>query len=120
MPTDRHRNFRLQGIPREYQSRADVRELVKSILSIEPGASVAVHSLAISPVEHNSKVATLSFHALPDRLSGGSRNEWVFNLPADETPDEGVFNRRKPLVFDTHFSGFTPLQHTKDDDCYME
>ncbi|PTB52845.1 hypothetical protein M431DRAFT_58133, partial [Trichoderma harzianum CBS 226.95] len=28
--------------------------------------------------------------------------------------------RRKSLVFDTHFSGFTPLQHTKDDDCYVD
>lgn len=120
MRTDRHQNFRLRGIPREYQSRADVRELVKSTLSIEPGESVAVHSLAISPVEHNSKVATLSFHALPDRLSNSSRNEWVFNLPADETLDEDGFSRRTSLVFDTHFSGFTPLQHTKDDDCDVE
>ena len=120
MPTDRHQNFRLRGIPSEYQSGADVRELVKRILSIEPGVSVAVHSLAISPVEQNSKVATLSFHALPDRLSGGSRNEWVFNLPADESPDKDGSSRRKSLVFDTHFSGFTPLQHTKDDDCHVE
>jgi hypothetical protein len=120
MRTDHHQNFRLRGIPREYQSRADVCELVKSTLSIEPSESVAVHSLAISPVEHNSKVATLSFHALPDRLSNGSRNEWVFNLPADETLDEDGFSRRTSLVFDTHFSGFTPLQHTKDDDCHVE
>jgi hypothetical protein len=120
MSTDRRQNFRLRGIPHECQTRADVRELVKSILSIEAGASVAVHSLAISPVEQNSKVATLSFHALPDRLSDCSRNEWVFNLPADDTSDEDGFGWRQSFVFDTYFSGFTPLQHTKDDDCYVE
>ena len=115
-----YQNFRLRGIPGEYQTRADVRELVKKILSIETGASVAVHSLATNPFEHNSKVATLSFHDLPDRLSGDSRHEWVVNLPADEALDMGNCRQRKCVVFDTHFSGFTPLQHTKDDDCHVE
>jgi hypothetical protein len=116
MPTDRHRNFRLRGIPRKYESRAEVRELVKNILSIKPGASVTVHSLAIDPIQHNGKVATLSFGVLPDCLSDGSINQWVFTLLVNEASDENGFN----LVFDTHFSGFTPLQHTKDDDCYVE
>ncbi|KAL6798490.1 ankyrin repeat protein [Trichoderma sp. SZMC 28012] len=120
MSADRYQNFRLRGIPCECETRADVRELVKRILSIEAGASVVVHSLAISPIEQISKVATLSFHALPECLSDCSRNEWVFNLPVDETSGEDDFSRRKSLVFDTHFSGFTPLQHTKDDDCYVD
>lgn len=120
MPTDSHRNFRLRGIPCEYQSRVDVRELVKGILSVEPGASVVIHSLAINPVDHISKVATLSFHTPPNCLSDSSRNEWVFNLPTDESSDWDDSSRRKSLVFDTHFSGFTPLQHTKDDDCHVE
>ncbi|QYT05591.1 hypothetical protein H0G86_012480 [Trichoderma simmonsii] len=120
MSDDRYQNFRLRGIPCECETRADVRELVKRILSIESGASVVVHSLAISPIEKISKVATLSFHALPNCLSDRSRNEWVFNLPADETSEEDGFSRRKSLVFDIHFSGFTPLQHTKDDDCYVD
>ncbi|KAJ4856068.1 ankyrin repeats (3 copies) domain-containing protein [Trichoderma breve] len=87
---------------------------------MEAGANVVVHSLAISPIEKISKVATLSFHTLPNCLSDCSRNEWVFNLPADETSEEDGFSRRKSLVFDTHFSGFTPLQHTKNDDCYVD
>ncbi|KAL7780982.1 ankyrin repeat protein [Trichoderma afarasin] len=120
MSADRYQNFRLRGIPCECETRADVRELVKRILSIEAGASVVVHSLAISPIEQISKVATLSFHALPECLSDCSRNEWVFNLPVDETSGEDDFSRRKSLVFDTHFSGFTPLQHTKDNDCYVD
>jgi hypothetical protein len=115
-----HLNFRLRGIPPEYESRVDVDKLVKSTLSIGPNESLAIHSLAINPAARNSKVATLSFPTLPDCLSDGSTNEWVFNLPVDETQDEDGFNRRISLVFDTHFSGFTPLQHTKDDDCYVE
>lgn len=120
MSADRYQNFRLRGIPCECETRVDVRELVKRILSIEAGASVVVHSLAISPIEQISKVATLSFHPLPDCLSDCSRKEWVFNLPEDETSVEDGFCWRKSLVFDTHFSGFTPLQHTKDDNCYVE
>lgn len=120
MSADRYQNFRLRGVPCECETRADVRELVKRVLSIEDGASVAVHSLAINPIEQTSKVATLSFYALPDFLSDCSRNEWVFNLPTDETSDEDGFRRRRSLVFDAHFSGFTPLQHTKDDDCFVE
>ncbi|KAL7901866.1 ankyrin repeat protein [Trichoderma sp. SZMC 28014] len=120
MSADRYQNFRLRGVPCECETRADVRELVKRILSIEDGASVAVHSLAISPIEQISKVATLSFYALPDCLSDCSRNEWVFNLPADENLGDDGFSRRRSLVFDTHFSGFTPLQHTKDDDCFVD
>lgn len=120
MSADRYQNFRLRGIPCECETRADVRELVKRILSIEAGASVVVHSLAISPIERISKVATLSFHAIPKCLSSCSRNEWVFNLPVDDTSGEDDLSRRKSLVFDIHFSGFTPLQHTKDDDCYIE
>jgi hypothetical protein len=120
MSTDDQQNFRLRGIPHKYQTRDDVRELVKKILFIEAGVSVDVHSLALSPVEQHSKVATLSFVALPDCLSDCSRNEWVFNLPAEDTSNEDGFNRRKSLVFDTHFSGFTPLHHSKDDDCHIE
>ncbi|PKK51410.1 hypothetical protein CI102_3772 [Trichoderma harzianum] len=120
MSADHYQNFRLRGIPCECETRADVRELVKKILCIEAGASVVVHSLAISPIEQISKVATLSFHTLPGCLSDCSRNEWVFNLPTDETSEEDGPCRRKSLVFDTHFSGFTPLQHTKDDNCYVD
>ncbi|KAL6819660.1 ankyrin repeat-containing domain protein [Trichoderma sp. SZMC 28015] len=120
MSADHYQNFRLRGIPCECETRADVRELVKKILCIEAGASVVVHSLAISPIEQISKVATLSFHTLPGCLSECSRNEWVFNLPADGSSEEDGPGWRKSLVFDTHFSGFTPLQHAKDDDCYVD
>lgn len=120
MPNSHHQNFRLRGIPCGYQSRSDVRELVKKILSIGPDASVIVHSLAVDPGKHDSKVATLSFHTLPDCLSNGSRNEWVFSLPVNEYAGGDDSSRRNSLVLDTHFSGFTPLQRTNNDDYYVE
>jgi len=78
-----------------------------------------VHSLAINPVDDNSKVATLTFHTLPARLSGASKNEWAFSIPISEDSEQNV-DRERLLVFDTHFTGFTPFQHTKDDDCNVE
>jgi hypothetical protein len=118
MATDHYQNFRLRGIPLRYQTRPDVRELIMSVLSIGPGASVAVHSLAINPVERNSKVATLSFHTLPVCLSDGSKDQWKFALPSDG--DEDIVNTRHTLILDTHFSGFTPLQHSGEGSCDVE
>lgn len=55
MPTDHHRNFRLRGITARYETRIDVRELVKGVLSIETGASVIIHSLVDNPIEPDSQ-----------------------------------------------------------------
>jgi hypothetical protein len=89
-----------------------------SVLSIGPGTSVVVHSLAINPVDRNSKVATLSFHTLPVSLSQGSKDQWKFALPPDG--DEDTVCTTHTLILDTHFSGFTPLQHAEEDSCNME
>ncbi|RDA91605.1 hypothetical protein CP533_4638 [Ophiocordyceps camponoti-saundersi (nom. inval.)] len=113
MPTH-HQNFRLRGIPCQLQTRLEVRELVKKVLSVEPGVSLAVHSLAINPVEQRSKIATLSFQTLPSPLSDKSKNEWIFDHPLD------VLEPKTPLVFDTHFSGFTPLHRSQEHDCYTD
>ncbi|KAF7174333.1 hypothetical protein CNMCM5623_006936 [Aspergillus felis] len=86
--------------------------------SIGPGASVAVHSLAIDAVRRNSKVATLSFHTLPDPLSEGSKDQWKFALPSDE--DEDTVDTKHTLILDTHFAGFTPLQHSEEDSCDVD
>lgn len=93
---------------------------MKRVLSIDAGASLTIHSLAASPVEKNSRVATLSFYTLPALLSDDSRNEWIVTIPPDEDADEDAPSCIKSLVFDTHFSGFTALQHTDDDDCFVE
>lgn len=122
MAPDKHSNFRLRGIPLSYRSRNEVRQLIQDVLSIESGAIAAVHSLATNPTERTTKVATLSFNTIPPPLSDRSNKQWILPLPAskdaDGDDDDDVF--RKPLVFDTHFMGFTPLQHTEQDDCRIE
>ncbi|KAH8891599.1 hypothetical protein GQ53DRAFT_687160, partial [Thozetella sp. PMI_491] len=114
MATDRNLNFRLRGIPRVYQSREDVRKLVNHVLSIEQGASVNVHSLAKSPVDLNSNVATLTFDTLPSWFSGSTSKEWTVILRPGEIQEEAAFGPNKFLVFDTHFLDFTPLQNDED------
>ncbi|KAL0937157.1 uncharacterized protein CTRU02_206888 [Colletotrichum truncatum] len=109
MSTTRTPTFRVQGIPCEYQTRSDVRVLIKNVLSLGPSASVVVHSIPICPVERNSRTATVSFGALPECLSDYSKNQWVFRPGAEDD-----LSIKKSLVFDTHFSGFTPLQETFD------
>lgn len=104
-------NFRLRGIPFEYQSRSDVATLVKSVLAIDPDAKVTIHSLALNPVDPETMVATVTFGSIPNRLCNG-KNEWVLELPFSDPHEH--FKPRKNLVFDTHFSGFTPLQETAD------
>lgn len=122
MAPDKYSNFRLRGIPLSYRSRSEVRQLIQDVLSIESGAIAAVHSLATNPTERTTKIATLSFTTIPPSLSDRSKKQWKFPLPSSEDTDgdddDGVF--KKDLVFDTHFMGFTPLQHTEQDDCRIE
>ncbi|KAH7308422.1 hypothetical protein B0I35DRAFT_380188, partial [Stachybotrys elegans] len=120
MSAVRNQNFRLRGIPPECRTRTDVRELVQRALSIEPGVSLAVHSFAASPVEQSSRVATLSFSSLPDNLSDRSRNQWVVKLPVTDDSYEDSPGWAQTLVFDTHFTGFTPLHRIRDEDCHLD
>ncbi|KAG7046926.1 hypothetical protein JMJ77_0015143 [Colletotrichum scovillei] len=115
MPTDHNQNFRIRGLPRGYETRASVRDLVKEVLSLEPNASVIVHSLATCPVKRDNRVATLRFNPLPDCFSDRSRNEWVISLTNEDDSDF-----RAPLIFDTHFSGFTPLQRDVETSCNVD
>ncbi|KAJ0132267.1 Uncharacterized protein HZ326_24648 [Fusarium oxysporum f. sp. albedinis] len=115
MAASSHKNFRLRGIPLEYETRNEVCSLIQKTLALEPSASPTVYSLAISPVDQNSKIATISFPSIPDSLSDRSRDEWVFHVSYGNDID---FERS--LVFDTHFAGFTPFHRTSDKDCYIE
>ncbi|KAF5963252.1 ankyrin protein 3 [Fusarium bulbicola] len=110
-----HKNFRLRGIPLECQTRSEVCSLIQKTLALEPNASPTVYSLAVSPTDPNSKIATLSFPSIPDCLSDRSKVEWSFNLSDDNDID---FSRS--LAFDTHFSGFTPFHRTSDNDCHVD
>lgn len=114
-------NFRLRGIPHHYQSESDVQALVINALSLEPEADLEVCSLATNPVERSSRVATIVFQDVPPPLSGNPRNQWVVPLPnIDDDDGDARGSPRKPLVFDTHFAGFTPLQHADEEDCHIE
>lgn len=120
MAPDSHSNFRLRGIPQSYQSRREVQELVKNVLSVGAEAIFTVQSLATNPIERTSKVATLTFNTIPSPLSDRSKKQWVVPLPQSDGVDDDERISRKPLVFDTHFVGFTPLQHTEQDNCRIE
>ncbi|KAK1993531.1 hypothetical protein LX36DRAFT_703444, partial [Colletotrichum falcatum] len=73
-------------------------------------SEVSLASMRPGPI-----VATLRFNAIPECLSDNSKNEWIFDLAAEDDSD---FMR--PLVFDTHFTGFTSLQRTDDDGCEVD
>ncbi|KAM0345457.1 hypothetical protein ACHAPU_006384 [Fusarium lateritium] len=115
MAATRHKNFRLQGIPLECETRNEVCALVQKTLGLEPSASPAVYSLALSPVDLDSKIATVSFASIPESLSDRSKTEWSFPLP-----DGDDIDLDRSLVLDTHFSGFTPFQRSSDEDCNMD
>ncbi|KAF4433171.1 hypothetical protein F53441_13772 [Fusarium austroafricanum] len=115
MSAGSYENFRIRGIPLEYETRAAVRDLVKQTLALEPSARLTVYSLAVSPGDQNSRIATLSFLAIPDSLSDRSKSEWIFPLLDGDDIDFS-----KSIVFDTHFAGFTPFQRTSDNDCHVD
>ncbi|RKL10114.1 hypothetical protein BFJ68_g8729 [Fusarium oxysporum] len=115
MAASSHKNFRLRGIPREYETRGEVCSLIQKIFALEPNASPTVYSLALSPTDRNSKIATLSFPSIPDCLSDRLKTEWNFNLSEGADIDFG-----RSLAFDTHFTGFTPFHRASDKDCHFD
>ncbi|KAB2572339.1 Agglutinin [Lasiodiplodia theobromae] len=116
---DSNVTFRLRGIPSQYSTKNAVQELVERTLSIHPDTRFDVHSVAANPLEPTSRVATISFQVIPTSLSDRSKKEWVLEPQGDWYSDD-IDGWRKPLVFDTHFSGFTPLQSTKQEDCEVD
>ncbi|QGI87870.1 hypothetical protein CEK25_002826 [Fusarium fujikuroi] len=110
-----HKNFRLRGIPRDCETRSEVCSLIQKTLALEPSASPTVYSLACSPTDPNSKIATLSFPSIPECLSDRTKTEWSFNLS-----DGNDIDFSRSLAFDTHFTGFTPFHRTNDNDCHID
>ncbi|KAI1013658.1 hypothetical protein LB503_010485 [Fusarium chuoi] len=110
-----HKNFRLRGIPRDCETRSEVCSLIQKTLALEPSASPTVYSLACSPTDPNSKIATLSFPSIPECLSDRTKIEWSFNLS-----DGNDIDFSRSLAFDTHFTGFTPFHRTNDNDCHID
>jgi hypothetical protein len=115
MVASQHMNYRLRGIPLEYETRNEVCSLIQKTLGLEPSASPTVYSLAVYPVTHTSKIATVSFPSIPESLQDRARDEWIFPLSEDDSIGFG-----RSLVFDTNFAGFTPFQRSSDEDCLIE
>ncbi|KAL1625230.1 hypothetical protein SLS54_003318 [Diplodia seriata] len=120
MASQSYTNFRLRGIPNHARSRGDVRELVQQVLGLESQTTITVHSLASSPIEKNSAVATLSFESIPDALPPKKFPEWRFPVPTPDNIDEDVILRTRYLFFDTHFHGLTPLHCKEDQECSVD
>lgn len=115
MPLTSHTNFRIRGIPLTHERKDSVRKLVKENLELDSATRINIHSLAVSPSDHTSRVATLSFSNIPKYFLDQSRNEWTFHLKDGEDLD-----LTSSIIFDTHFRGFTPLQRTDSDGCHIE
>lgn len=120
MVADGDLNFRVRGIPNAYENKSGVRKLIMEVLSIQPGTSVSVRSLAASPIDANTRVATVVFHRLPAPLSDRDKDEWSFSLPVREDVDEDDIDWPLPIIFDTHFIGFTPLDHASQSESHVE
>ncbi|EXM21692.1 hypothetical protein FOTG_10619 [Fusarium oxysporum f. sp. vasinfectum 25433] len=115
MAASSHKNFRLRGIPLEYETRSEVCSLIQKTLALETNDRPTVYSLARSPTHPDSKIATLSFDTIPDCLSDRSKDEWSYSLSDGNDIDFG-----RSLAFDTHFTGFTPFHRTSDNDCNID
>ncbi|KAF9640140.1 hypothetical protein BFW01_g11946 [Lasiodiplodia theobromae] len=120
MTNESYTNFRLQGIPDDARTRRDVQELVQHTLGLGSQATVTIHSLASSPIDTTSRVATLSFQPIPDTLHPKNPPEWRFPIPTPPNVDEAMILRPRYLIFDTHFHGLTPLHCKDDQDCTVD
>ncbi|TPX16068.1 uncharacterized protein E0L32_004063 [Thyridium curvatum] len=120
MVADGDLNFRVRGIPNAYENKSGVRKLIMEVLSIQPGTSVSVRSLAASPIDANTRVATVVFHRLPTPISDRDKDEWSFSLPVREDVDEDDIDWPLPIIFDTHFIGFTPLDHASQSESHVD
>lgn len=110
-----HTNFRVRGIPLVHEKKESIRQLIKQTLDLHPETIINVHSLAVSPSDGTSRIATLSFPQIPACFLDKSRNEWPFHVRDGEDLDLS-----NSIVFDTHFRGFTPFQRASSDDCHGE
>lgn len=106
-------NFRLSGIPAEYQSKKDIHLLVQRILAIDVSLSeLHIQSLAASPYRPEYNVATFYFENTPPKLLDETKTWWRFP-DGDDVDSEA-------LTLDTHFHGFTPLQQAINGDFSIE
>ena len=101
--------FRVRGIPGSLD-RISTTNLIREGLLIREEEAVKVRSLTESPYR-SEKIATATFTKLPSMLGEStlkSMDEWQFVVTSNLNSTLPICTS---LVFDTHFRGFTPLNH---------
>ncbi|KAL1636989.1 hypothetical protein SLS58_009515 [Diplodia intermedia] len=107
MVSDRHKCFRLRGIPNGFGT-VQIQEILALEFSHHGTVQVEIHSLACNPVREQEWVATLGFEDIPASLA--RQPDYFINIPGS----------RRQLHLDTHFEGFTPLHASLDDKCVFD
>ncbi len=108
--------YRVQGVPVDYDEEL-LRNVLQDLLGLDETAQLHVHSLCQSPYRDGLKVATFTFKGHCDRLKvANDKTMWEF-FDSQTIKENGKFQRIKvPLVVDSHFLGFTPLNECTEKD----
>lgn len=105
--SSRPKVFRLQNVPPDLDRLATTELLARTIDEENITTNdILIYSLAdtVEPLKRwPTKVATLTFRKLPTQLRE-HKESWRFS----------VAGLSKPLILDTHFNGFTPLNDVGD------
>jgi hypothetical protein len=108
--------YRVRNIPDNYDKDSLCDALCAS-LQLEQRTGVKIHSLATDISRPRRRIATVSFHSEPLRLSSHSPSE------GHEEPTEWKLDLFHPALthtdsvwVDTHFKSFTPLSPFEKDE----
>lgn len=108
--------YRVSGLPVGVSTR-DAARILSSLFDNDGQITgPTVHSLGLDPHRFGrtvTRVATVTFAQTPRALDAGHQ-QWNFTAHARayRPDDDALF----PIMIDTHFLGFTPLNIVKDDE----
>ncbi|KIW27208.1 uncharacterized protein PV07_06967 [Cladophialophora immunda] len=100
--SNKTKTFRVRWVPAEITRQSLAQFLQGSVPDLGGEANIHIRSLAPSPddwTSPRSQTATLEFHEIPKPLQDANRTTWEFAPIGSDSP----------LIFDTDFLGFTPL-----------
>lgn len=106
-PSSRFTNYRVSNIEARFDKLVLKRSLT-SALSLPAEDEIQVWSLAPSLTYPEKKIATFSLKGSTGILKAGETERHVF------LDDDTSHSEREPVVIDTHFLGFTPLNNIDD------
>lgn len=102
MVSDKDKCFRLRGLPGDWDEE-ETKAFLQAKLSLSEDTELTVHSLACHPTRPGEKIATLGFSKIPTYLEKSQEHSITLG-------------KRRQLVLDTHFEGFTPLHSIEDEE----